>query len=782
MSSNLKKTDFIIVQRGDKQYRISGDQILEFSYDQIEPDLNEIKQELEEEKVVRLLGDTKNSTEIENLILRLESFTNSLFPVHTNAQYYHRIDYTANADWAANYLMCAGEPLGPPPRVNDSPRCFDLSLDNYHDNVTKSHINREGAVFLPSYDLKVANIDAIFLNKYDINGTNSFEWEDRVAVGDLLMLNATKKLANGDEIVDNANYGVFRVIKNLGTRAPGSAMGDDQNLTGFQLQHIVSVEGFFIPNQLLQVRFMQNVEKTISDGFVSVHGDKMDGMLDIQLDDPTATDALTSNGTVHGNNLAATEKVILRETSGAIAFQDELFIEGSGSNYAKFDLDVEGLSIAYDKGARYVNAIDIEDNTQLPHKQYVDLADDELKTDIERLEDRLDALGNIAQTVGSVFKTSAYQGDANDDWIPNIIANNALEPGQFMVKAGNLDSTAFTSITRVLIHKIYDTDKMFNWASNLSLNDLFEISSSNPDEPYHYGVFLVKPPVEGDPYVIEHDLGGGNTAYEIFIEYLNSKGSGPIDDDTYNCNYYDRSSGLSLEAMDDRYVSLVGDEMSGDLQIKQADDAPVWFRCFSTKEDYFTILQDGNTTIAGTLTMGNTTTDPVNIMMPNAGWIEWAAPTPGTDVDIIKFNGNKILTISSSNNVIWGGVRMRNCIPPTTGTDDTETLLTRNSLNTFITTDPDSTVSLVHDADSGILTIAGGGATKSPELTDVKLTDPTDGDTLYWQASQGGFVNKPSAQAYAPGDNLFVEKEADAKKGGMWSTGGDSPAFYIRYK
>lgn len=782
MSSNLKKTDYIIVQRGDKQYRISGDQILEFSYDQIEPDLNEIKQEIEEEKVVRYLADTKNSAEIENLILRLENFTNSLFPVHTNAQYYHRIDYTVNADWAANYLMCAGEPLGPPPRVNDMPPCFDLSLDNYHDNVKDSHINKQGAVFLPSYDLKIGNIDAVFLNKYDINGTNSFDWEEDVSVGDLVMINATKKSSGGTDVVDNANYGVFRVIKNLGTRAAASAMADETDITGFQLEHIVSVEGAFIPNQLLQVRFMQNVQKAISDGFVAITGDKMTGALEIELDDPSLIDALTSNGTVHGNNLAFSEQVLLRENSGAISFTNELFINGAGTNFVKFDLDVDGVNILYDKGARYGTPIDIVDAEQLPHKQYVDLADTELQTEIDRLEDRLDALGNIAQTVGSVFKTSAYQGAVESDWASEVISNDALEAGQFMAKASATDNIYFNAFTRFLIHETYDTDKTFNWADSLQLNDLFEVSSTDPNESYHYGVYQVAPQVDGDPYVITHTLSDSSKAYEILVKHLNSKGSLPIVDGLYNCNYYDRSNGLSLEAMDERYVSIGGDEMTGALQIKQANDAPLWIQCYSNDQDFFIVTQGGDTRIAGDLLMGINNNAESKIMMPNKGYIEWAAAAAGTKIKALRFNDNDVMTIVSANTLEWGGTYMKNCLPPTKADDDGTTLLTRNSLETFIQTDADSSVTLDHEPTTGVLTIGGGGSPTLLDLTDTSITNPQKDDTILYNRAQGVWENKPSAQAYAPGDNLFVDSEAEASKGGMWTTGGNSPAFYIRYK
>ena len=84
--SNLTPNDFIIVQREDKNYRISGDQILNFSMEQIQPQLDDI-------------DESKDA--LDAFLQRLEENVNQLFPLQDSIFYKYRIDYPSNPEFAA---------------------------------------------------------------------------------------------------------------------------------------------------------------------------------------------------------------------------------------------------------------------------------------------------------------------------------------------------------------------------------------------------------------------------------------------------------------------------------------------------------------------------------------------------------------------------------------------------------------------------------------------------------------------------------------------------------
>jgi alcohol dehydrogenase class IV len=119
--SNLTPYDYIIVQRGDKNYRISGDQILNFSMEQIQPQLDEIEMALELEKQLRERGDKQSIDALEDFLQRLEENINQVFPVQDSVFYKYKIDYPNNAELASEYYGCSGQPISVYPRVDDQP-------------------------------------------------------------------------------------------------------------------------------------------------------------------------------------------------------------------------------------------------------------------------------------------------------------------------------------------------------------------------------------------------------------------------------------------------------------------------------------------------------------------------------------------------------------------------------------------------------------------------------------------------------------------------------------
>ena len=79
--SNLQTYDYIIVQRGDDNYRISGDQILNFSIEQIQPQLDELELAIQLETELRKRGDDESKDDLDAFLQRLEQNVNQVFPL-----------------------------------------------------------------------------------------------------------------------------------------------------------------------------------------------------------------------------------------------------------------------------------------------------------------------------------------------------------------------------------------------------------------------------------------------------------------------------------------------------------------------------------------------------------------------------------------------------------------------------------------------------------------------------------------------------------------------------
>ena len=806
-SSNLTPNDYIIVQRGNTNYRISGDQILNFSREQIGPELDEIRLDLDQEILLREQGDEALRLKYEQLVIRLEDIVTNMLPIHTQDIWKYKIEFAASAQMALQYQTCSGEELGSNP-INDLPaRCFDVALDTYFTNVTNSVLNKPGSVFFYDYNLLLSGIGAVFVNRYTEFEANAYDWSLRIKVGDYLQISGINPTLDGGIIKDYEKYAIFRVSELLGERVNGGSLTPEQTrLFGFKVEPVVVAEGGFVINQKLQLQFMSSIEDWISDGYVSVEGDTMTGPLDIQLADPDPAPALNTNGRVHAYELHTEHGAAFIEPDTLVVYNETLSILNPDGGVVSLDDGTKGLQVHYSSGARYDTAIVLDDPEQLTHKHYVDEADQELENLIDNLSDRVDGLANVSKTTRHRYeKYESCLGEPLGDWADCVATSGGLTARHFQLKAGGSDTQSWGATNRILVHEAFDPDGgRFDWKAALSLNDVIEVAHNPTDTTpdgtaNHYATYAVVAEVDGDPdFVRKIDLNGDGTeyAYEIQVEIMKSKGL-PIEGESYVLNYYDRSNGLSLELVTEKFVLKEGDEMTGGLEINFDDDGESYLQCMDGASVKFAVIEGGNLQASGGLVLDYGKSDGDNILqVAGKSSIVFRADEVnlGGSIRILKFGAEEIITIkklgthqiSVNDNIVTGLAKFR-----TDSTGDTDAI-PRNKLTDLIEVPSPglnggvlTTILKRFDAGTGVVTIEGGGARTLSECTDTVLPDnPTQniavGEVLAWNGNK--WYNKQIGENYGPGKNIFVQSEGECQVGGLWTSGGDNPSFYIRYK
>ena len=811
--SNLTPNDFIIVQREDKNYRISGDQILNFSMEQIQPQLDDIELALQVEAEVRKRGDDESKDALDAFLQRLEENVNQLFPLQDSIFYKYRIDYPSNAEFASTYLACAGQYLDEYPRIEGDAKCFSAAQGDYHQDLANCVFNDPGNFFLSSHDLTIGAIDAVYINTYktDNASDNIGDMLDELTEGDLIQINAVDSASDGTTVVSNTVYGLFRIVKNVGVVA-----GDDgtnsynqlKNLHGITLALVAGTEDVkMVPNKEFQIRFLTAIAKIIDEKYVFKSGDTMTGQLNIEVVDIDVEDTLVSNGNIDTKTITVENSITLKDASGDIINNGVInFKDSNGNTSVVLDDGTVGLLINYNLGARYASTIDLTENEQLTHKLYVDDKDNELELEIDKLSEKVDGLAQITQTTLHIFDEDTdgtYIDDTSmDDWASDIIDADGLIEKTFRTRSpGDSNNQSFATTQKILVHENYLPNNVFKWINNVRTNDILEIvhqsTENTPDSvPYHYVMYKIQPQIEGNDAVVEHVLTDNSKAYELSVVYMRSQGNSLYNDEQYKLNTYDRNTGLSIESTDERYVSLIGDTMTGQLRFDTADSnntfvgGNVLLAKGSSNKTLFSVnATDGSVKARGGLEIGFAdTSSDAKLKIPGAGSIDFGAVglSGGPTITV----GNSVKLQFASSGIAFNQNELRDIKNPQSGSTGEQSAVTRKYFTDNIKVDPDDNETLINistvDATGRVL-ISGGGVNKLSNLVDTEIGDKEsindDGIVLGWNRTTDRWVPKKFGDTYGPGQNLFVYSEGECDVGGMWTDSKDkpnNPSFYIR--
>ena len=810
--SNLETYDYIIVQREDKNYRISGDQILNFSMEQIQPQLDDIELALQVEAEVRKRGDDASKDALDAFLQRLEQNVNQVFPLQDSIFYKYRIDYPSNSEFASDYLACAGQPLSEYPRIEGDAKCFSAAQGDYHQDLANGILNDPGNFFLSSHDLSIGAIDAVYINTYktDNASDNIGDMLDELTEGDLIQINAVDSASDGTTVVSNTVYGLFRIVKNVGVVAGDDGTGSYnplKNLHGITLALVAGTEDVhMVPNKEFQIRFLTAIAKIIDEKYVYKSGDTMTGQLNIEVIDIAVEDTLVSNGNIDTKTITVENSITLKDASGDIINNGVInFKDSNGNTSVVLDDGTVGLLINYDLGARYASTIDLTENEQLTHKLYVDEKDNELELEIDKLSEKVDGLAQITQTTLHIFNEDTggiyIDGISMDDWATNIVDADGLTEKTFRTRSpGDKNSQSIGTTQKILVHEKYLPNNGFKWIDNVRTNDILEIvhqsTENTPDNvPYHYVMYKIQPQIEGNDAVVEHELTDGSKAYELSVVYMRSQGNSLYNDEQYKLNTYDRNTGLSIESTDERYVSLIGDTMTGQLRFNIADTnnpfvgTNVLLAQGSSNKVHFSVNLEGNVKARGGLEIGyNDSASTSALKIPGAGSIAFGSVGLAGGPTISVGGSNKIRFTNSG--LDFNQNELKNIKDPTSGSTGEQSAVTRKYFTSNIVVDPEHPETLIEidrEDDTGRVKLHGGGVNKLSNLIDTEIGDNEsindDGYVLGWNRPTSKWIPKKFGDTYGPGQNLFVYSEADCEVGGMWTDSKskpNNPSFYIR--
>jgi hypothetical protein len=312
----LNPLDQFYLQRseGGKDYtkhRVSVQELETHILGGYQDGVTEINDRLDQEIIDRKDGDSEIYEQIDALTDRISILSTELYDNIVSSEYEYVIDNDAKANYdVLTSQGCAG--LTDTNLVD----CQREKADAYIDQIASSNISdSRGRIYLVNRDYTYKNTICIFLSDQDKAG-NSVELS-RVTKGSLLEMIAITQDSNGNDIIDNFNYGFWKIIE-VGVSFVENN-GESVNpsyLYKFDVEHVGSAPENGKPSvQLGENRFLiklvADLQTTLNEVYVNKTGDDMSGALNIEITDPLdlVGSALTT-GLDSKNRINAPEMVI----------------------------------------------------------------------------------------------------------------------------------------------------------------------------------------------------------------------------------------------------------------------------------------------------------------------------------------------------------------------------------------------------------------------------------------------------------------------------------------
>jgi hypothetical protein len=657
----LLPNDQFYVQRGEggsKKYKkgtTTLSDIAGYILNDINTDLSGLDLKIDQEIQDRKDGDSEIYAQIDGLTDRIVKLSSELYDTLIQHEYEYKIDAVA----AGNFeVLAANTCAGLVGEAYDT--CKRSILPVYNDSIAGSTFedSRE-RFYLASSNKTWQDVISVFIS--DTPSVGPKIDLDLATLGSLIEIISIKKDDNGNDVVDNFNYGFYKII-NIGPKVleANSSQSDPSYLYQFDVEHVASQPPLGQPsvqdgdNRYL-VKLVIDLQSTLDKVYVNKTGDSMSGALTLSItDDENPIQAALTTGIQSTNPVVAPKfqitgfsqidpnfpvleitnpkENIINITSNektSFNFNGPWEINHAGTLQFKYEprvLDDQGAittpafttiteRVVLEKASEYLfppNLISPEYSANpgiIPPRSYVDLMDSLLDNKITDVSQRIDTLANATDVFqyrmlldgeseycdGNLNR--GYNSDDVTDQYPGYIDDpDTYDPTEYRNGLHWAQCIANTIYTNDPNEPLYNESKIFDWKTFvqdyqtdggitkqrdvdiviidprtsvigsddpieldfnqlLKVGDYFEISSSDTRTTAYAVYRSVAIEVKDTGVMII-------TGVELF------KSSDVIQQGfNYKIKFYDKTSGLTLDDVNDLFVFKSGDNMTGRLHI-----------------------------------------------------------------------------------------------------------------------------------------------------------------------------------------------------------------------
>jgi hypothetical protein len=693
----LLPNDQFYVQRGDggsKRYKkgtTTLSDIAGYVLDDFNTDLSELDQKIEGEIQDRKDGDSEIYAQIDGLTDRIVKISNELYDTLIQHEYTYAIDAVAAGNFevlSAN--NCAGT-IG-----EEFDACKRSILPVYSDSIAGSTIEDSRKKFyLATSNYLWQDVLSVFIS--DTPAVGEKIDLDLATLGSLIEIINITKDGNGNDVVDNFNYGFYKII-NIGPKVleANSTQSDPSYLYQFDVEHVASQPLLGKPsvqdgdNRYL-VKLVIDLQSTLDKVYVNKIGDSMSGGLFVSITDvnnpiqAALTTGIQTTNPVIGPTFKITgfsqldqnfpvleitnpKENIVNIVTNEITkfnFNGPWHINHNGATKIKYEPEVfDDLGaittpafttitdrVVLEKASEYLfppNLISPEYSANpgiIPPRAYVDLMDSLLDNKITDVSQRIDTLANATDVFQYRMLLDGESSECDDSLnigydIEDPTNTSKHYPGYDVGDASSYDPTEYENglfwaqcIAATIKpadsnDPLYSESKIFDWktfvqdyqvdggnteqrdvdvvvidprtsvigsddpvtldfGALLKVGDYFEISSSDARTTAYAVYRSVAMEVKPNGVMII-------TGVELF------KNSDVIQQGfNYKIKFYDKTSGLTLDDVNDLFVFKSGDNMTGRLHIRIPSATAEDGLKIHTTEGYklFSVENTGKTTI-----------------------------------------------------------------------------------------------------------------------------------------------------------------------------------------
>jgi len=777
----------------------------------IDSDLTDLSDAIKEEAILREDGDSNLQDQITGLSNRISDVGSEVFSVILNADY----EYSVNTLCKNNYFIA----------INST--CSSLTGQDYIDcveanaNILTSCVasdpaeDTRGRFYLVSPNYTYEQTTDILISDVTQSG-EQVDFTD-YQVGNYIKLIERTQDVNGTDTLNDFNYGFYK-ITSVGNDSYEEELDNTTKLHRFGVEYISSSGKVSTVDNNFKVQVMSDFADQVSGIYVNVTGDTMTGALEIDIKDVNGnledTDGLVVN---NASKIAKLTLTALDDTDTStrlhfagtqqcnVEFDSEEFIVSQTNNGIVLSYTESTESLTFHKElllvekASYVDVPNLgsTDNFALVYKQYVDTRDDALAFSINAVNNRIDTLANVMlvfKYTYAIFDCDSSQPNGNNaDGIPlfsnspdyaqcvsDSINNEETTNGtigqfnyeSFIEDYTNTSGDPDTRIVDVMIlqDQTIDLDSgaqiSVDFLNLVNPGDFVELSALS-GRSFAYRIYRI---------VTVDDVGNGNVKLKLVpLSTVGNVFSGM----EFSLKFFDKTSGLTLDEVNDLFVRKDGDIMSGALKFDMpmfsggilSGTESISIRNVSEPtQTSFTVDSLGHTVVSSLkLKAEDPAVNSIKLSIDDTidfGVNDGVYESVAGKTHIFKLGGNANLTIGS--NIDVHDNKIRNLKDGTLSND----AVTVSQLENLV-----KGSTYIDVATSGGLSKVSWKNCDIGDLLNVSNDSPSSNQVLRWNDSKKVW-NPRSISEFKPGDRVACSNQSDLKVGGLQlSSNGD---LYIR--
>jgi hypothetical protein len=764
MTSNIRDTDKLLLQRDGSSYYIETQDLTEFQTDSVQGVIEGLNDKLEQEILDRIDGDDALELKVDLYRDYVRSGVDLLFPSIDEGDYSFNLSIVEQSTYINRYNQCVNSidpSLTEEEKEEAKQDCYYSATAAVYNDIGTLGLDLTGSFkILAVASTNYKETHTLIIDETTFDGS-TIDW-DAVSKDDFLSIGRHNE--NGKS--SDTDYGFYKVKKNLSrhlidnnlvTEIPGLHMLELEYQSGNDQQP-------YFPTGKYVVRAMSDIKGDLSGDFVSKTGDTMSGTLKFDNSKIEIFGGSTSGAAIHftepGNQT-------IYKDSDALIIKVGAFGGGTGVAFNE-DGTVDGVGLP-----------DGTDVTSVVNVGYVDTKIDEVVLDITQLENSINIVDqriDAAIKVLDIFRYNLVNINAGDGidlnaWTAQEIANVTNGDIKFYDKElANVIIIPNTEINqRVIMSQVDSTNRpIFFDSGAINVGDYLEFSCED-GEPSDFTYQIVDFVIDQSGY------------YQFDLDLKVKFGEGELQaDKTYKVKQISSQQALTLDDANTRFVAKTGDTVTGQLTIKSADPSDVVLETSnSDNSNSLKVTKDGTFNIVTNdlsahcdlkFNDGNISR---NLRLVADGLYSDASVNPSfniyvSDTQVPRFTVSAA-SIDARNNPIKNvGLA---------SSDNPKDVVTVEYFNTHIIDriGPGFGVSIDENPD-GIAIISVNSTFSVSAASDVVTTTFEDGDIIIYNATTGKFENKTLGNSIR-GKSMMASSEDQAEIGGMWT---DGTNYYIR--